>query len=174
MKRLINQDRLRAMVKLSIEYRGEILDNVILLESIMEKIICNYFTNNQEVKSIGLLYCLIGTKGFSLNYKREIIMFIIHNNPNIIKNAKKIDETLQDISNIRNMIAHHEILDNLNTIKNFNGDDLYFVDFKTKNHIARSQIEKLNKKKIKDIVENINKVKNTLIRFSETIGIKNR
>jgi hypothetical protein len=152
---LILQTKLIDMKKLRGKYMGEIIDEFVVLETLIEIVISMYFTNNDEIKEKELRHILLATETFSFNNKKTMLWFIANRFPKYLKENKRLDHKMKGLVSFRNMLIHRKLKCDVNTMKTFDGETIILEGLKTKDNNVDVDELILNQKVVDGIVEKI-------------------
>ncbi len=129
--RQIALKRMDDMIKMSIWFRGKIIEHFTSLETIMEVCISRYFANDRK-KSEELNAVLIMQEGFNFHNKRRMVIFVMKNGfPSFYNENKKLDKELQKLNAFRNVIAHRKLKLTINEIMSFDDKNLKLISLST-------------------------------------------
>ena len=149
--------------KLAAQYRGEIIAGATNVETHLEMIIADYFTDGNKKKSNELKHCLLSHNMFSFNTKKNLFLFILKTQfPKTKIDGKDIDR----IMNLRNLMAHGKLVfyqEALNEVVNFDGNTITLYEWKTSKNKIVSLPVKLTRglvaKETKHMVDVVTKLK---------------
>ena len=155
--------------RLAAQYRGEIITGATNVETHLEMIIADYFTDGNKKKSKELKHCLLSHNMFSFNIKKNLFLFILKTK---FPKTKIDGEDIDKIMNLRNLMAHGKLVfyhETLDEVINFDDNTITLYECKTtKNKIVshptkltREFVAKENKRML-DLVTKLKEILKTI------------
>lgn len=163
-------ENFKARTALAAEYRGRILNKFADIEFLIEMVISHYFCDN-DLKANEIRHSLICTKYLTFDAKSVLIGFIIkHHYKEFGEKFPKLEKSLVEYRDLRNIVAHRKLLNTDEKILAFNGDDISFENFETKSKEIEIKDEPFNEK---IVVDWENKMVVTVIMLDELLHLVN-
>lgn len=136
--------------------RGTILDGCIIYERIIDDFICQYFGAN-EYKRNQLKEFIFSTEKITFDSKRQIFLGLVSVIfPDFKKEHPKFDKKLQELVSLRNLLAHSELVRDVNERENEN--DISYIKYRGGKRI----VETFNWDKMLLITNDMNYIGQTL------------
>ena len=124
--------KLTQMTLLSQQYRGIIINEATRVESLIEDIICRYFTNKDNKKHLELMHVLIGTEKISFSVKEVVLRFIIENAfPQFDKENGFLKKGISQVIKFRNIVAHKKFAQTYEDVMRFDGTTIFLKGWQT-------------------------------------------
>jgi hypothetical protein len=128
------------------EYRGQIINIMVMNECLIDDIIAKYYCGNNLEKRREFIHTILGQEQFGLMRKKEIIMYILTNNfPDFLEKNKSLNENngfgsyFNNLVELRNICAHRRYISSITPIEPSDEFCFSLDHYSTKSHKLKIQ-----------------------------------
>ncbi|MEJ5996100.1 hypothetical protein WG904_16850 [Pedobacter sp. Du54] len=152
-----NEEKLQKLFALGVDTRGNIINQTIMLERLIDEYLSNHFCKTQK-SVVEIMDLIFGNKLITFESKHQVFREILNRHNKDFQSANKtIHKDIDEIIRIRNIMAHYLLDTEWDVVEGFSINEISFIKFDKKRKKEVFTIDKISSH-LKMLDETINKI----------------